>query len=834
MGVPGLWAALREAGVPRSLSNIAVVDGFQSATTSAHTHFDPHPRALRIGIDASIWFVHAEYGKEGENPELRTIFFRLTRLLQVPFLPLFVFDGPLRPEMKRGKLIDTKPNWMVEGLKTMIEAFGFEWRMAPGEAEAELAYLNRIGVIDAVWTDDVDTLVFGATLVIRNQSKNLSGNRAHDLTNSDGRDDKNHTMTFSAEDIKRHPKVNLDQEGLILIALLSGGDYSKGVEGCGPQVAAALAQCGFGDSLVNKIRSLSLSISLGLQTNGTGSRKASKTRVTLGSAEKAELMRWLEGWREELCDELRTNSRGLMKKKTPSLAAKIQQSKWVPDLQVLMAYVNPVTSEERAIAKALLKLFQRRSREDTPSYEVDRVVAKAKREIADELRDQIVWADDPDIGAIARVCEDRFEWGVKDIIIKRFRSWLWSGVVCRMLRRAAINHDQNCRRSSTPVGSQRDIAAQRLEILTMSSPSKGASQDPLQDVHGVSNDGIPENNSFIVKIHSSRSHASTDGLLEYRLEIDPSNFVKAVEEGIEGKREIPKTGWTDSEGDDEDEDDEAPKTRKKGSDSTPTDHLRIWMPACMVSIVVPELVQAFEERASKKATKGKGKGVAKGVRAKSTTTISRTHSSQLPPTEGSDDDLVLMPPALKKATAVLSRISYKKSILAPTADEDEDEDTELPLPSRPAIRAGIAPTAAMPDFFKASKPGTATFTQSKKPSAKPKATGSNTRSTSSSTARVASLFDDPEVQIFRDLTTRVDKFAPPKPKAGASKPTLRKPPTSTLSDVRKVSCTKPTATVGYIEISSDSDVPAPSKLATRPALRQRPESDVIDLCTDSD
>jgi holliday junction resolvase YEN1 len=47
---------------------------------------------------------------------------------QVPFLPLFVFDGPLRPEMKRGKLIDMKPNWMVEGLKGMIEAFGFEWR----------------------------------------------------------------------------------------------------------------------------------------------------------------------------------------------------------------------------------------------------------------------------------------------------------------------------------------------------------------------------------------------------------------------------------------------------------------------------------------------------------------------------------------------------------------------------------------------------------------------------------------------------------------------------------------------------------------------------------
>ena len=38
---------------------------------------------------------------------------------------------------------------------------------APGEAEAELAFLNRTGVIDAVLSDDVDTFVFGGTMVIR-------------------------------------------------------------------------------------------------------------------------------------------------------------------------------------------------------------------------------------------------------------------------------------------------------------------------------------------------------------------------------------------------------------------------------------------------------------------------------------------------------------------------------------------------------------------------------------------------------------------------------------------------------------------------------------------
>lgn len=37
---------------------------------------------------------------------------------------------------------------------------------AAGEAEAELAYLSHIGMLDAVMTDDVDTLLFGANMVI--------------------------------------------------------------------------------------------------------------------------------------------------------------------------------------------------------------------------------------------------------------------------------------------------------------------------------------------------------------------------------------------------------------------------------------------------------------------------------------------------------------------------------------------------------------------------------------------------------------------------------------------------------------------------------------------
>ena len=112
---------LRPSGALRSLTHIAVVDGFEANPANL--------RGLRIGIDASIWFFHAAHGREGENPELRTLFFRCAKLVSTPFLPLFIFDGPKRPKVKRGKRISGEKHWLVDSMKGIIEAFGFEWRM---------------------------------------------------------------------------------------------------------------------------------------------------------------------------------------------------------------------------------------------------------------------------------------------------------------------------------------------------------------------------------------------------------------------------------------------------------------------------------------------------------------------------------------------------------------------------------------------------------------------------------------------------------------------------------------------------------------------------------
>jgi Holliday junction resolvase YEN1 len=61
----------------------------------------------------------------GENPELRSLFYKLANLLRYPIMPIFVFDGSRRAANKRGVLVITKPHWLVKPLKEMLDLFGF-------------------------------------------------------------------------------------------------------------------------------------------------------------------------------------------------------------------------------------------------------------------------------------------------------------------------------------------------------------------------------------------------------------------------------------------------------------------------------------------------------------------------------------------------------------------------------------------------------------------------------------------------------------------------------------------------------------------------------------
>lgn len=52
--------------------------------------------------------------------------------------------------------------------KEMLDLCKMPHCQARSEAEAECAKLQSEGIVDAVWTEDSDILMFGSTFVIRN------------------------------------------------------------------------------------------------------------------------------------------------------------------------------------------------------------------------------------------------------------------------------------------------------------------------------------------------------------------------------------------------------------------------------------------------------------------------------------------------------------------------------------------------------------------------------------------------------------------------------------------------------------------------------------------
>jgi Holliday junction resolvase YEN1 len=261
-------------------------------------HYERNRRAFRIAVDASIWQFQSHSGRGGKNPELRTIYYRLVRLLSLSIEPLFVFDGPKKPPFKRN--ISTKGQRLLLPTiqaQRMLKLFGFPFLTAPGEAEAECALLQREGVVDAVMSEDVDTLMFGATMVLRNWSSEATR----------GNKEPTHVNVFDSS-APTTGKPRLDREGIILVALMSGGDYQpKGLPRYGIKVACEAARGGFGRDLC------------GLDQDDTN-----------GLAE----------WRARLEFELATNESGYFRTRHPSL--KVPDS--FPDGKVLGYYTCPEVS----------------------------------------------------------------------------------------------------------------------------------------------------------------------------------------------------------------------------------------------------------------------------------------------------------------------------------------------------------------------------------------------------------------------------------------------------------------------------------------------------------
>lgn len=120
----------------------------------------------------------------------------------------------------------------------MLNLLRIPTHRAPGEAEAECARLQQEGIVDAILSEDGDSLMFGTSLLFKTYYEKKNGKKTKSTT---------HVRVYNASEIMA--KHGLDKEGMICFAMLAGGDYSKGLHGCGPGNALRAAQHGLGRSL---------------------------------------------------------------------------------------------------------------------------------------------------------------------------------------------------------------------------------------------------------------------------------------------------------------------------------------------------------------------------------------------------------------------------------------------------------------------------------------------------------------------------------------------------------------------------------------------------------
>lgn len=58
-------------------------------------------------------------------------------------------------------------------------------------------------------------------------SYNLSGNKNNQALNEDDKGDKLHAMVYDASEFITNPEIKLTRGGMVLFALLAGGDYDN-------------------------------------------------------------------------------------------------------------------------------------------------------------------------------------------------------------------------------------------------------------------------------------------------------------------------------------------------------------------------------------------------------------------------------------------------------------------------------------------------------------------------------------------------------------------------------------------------------------------------------
>ncbi|MGA2917372.1 flap endonuclease-1 [Methanoregula sp.] len=207
---------------------------------------------------------------------LSGILFRISSFMEKGIKPVFVFDG--KPAELKQATIDERrkirdaagEKWqaalergdeeeaykqarsstrvdagIIATSKELLRLMGIPVVQAPGEGEAQASHMVAKGDAKYVVSQDYDTLLFGAPLLIRN------------LTVSGKRKIRGRQITVSPERIVLADTLaglQLTREQLIEIGILIGTDFNPGVEGVGAKTGLKIVRKGeFAQKLKEKL-----------------------------------------------------------------------------------------------------------------------------------------------------------------------------------------------------------------------------------------------------------------------------------------------------------------------------------------------------------------------------------------------------------------------------------------------------------------------------------------------------------------------------------------------------------------------------------------------------
>ncbi|GAA6024160.1 hypothetical protein JCM11491_001019 [Sporobolomyces phaffii] len=216
-----------------------------------------------LAVDAYVWLHRGAYGCAEElatgKPTVKYVNYAMHRVRMLKYYgvtPFIVFDGGLLPskmgtegdrEKRRNealakgnsfraegkhsqareayvKAVDVTPEMAYQLIKALRQE-GIQYVVAPYEADPQLAYLEKEGIVDGIITEDSDLLVFGC----RNVLFKLDG--------------EGHCHAISRSDFSKCRDYNFsdwtDQE-FRQMAILSGCDYLDSIPGMGLKTAYRL------------------------------------------------------------------------------------------------------------------------------------------------------------------------------------------------------------------------------------------------------------------------------------------------------------------------------------------------------------------------------------------------------------------------------------------------------------------------------------------------------------------------------------------------------------------------------------------------------------------